>query len=79
QIIDQPIHLDFLNLNLQKNDLSISYFKKYSIWVKNDYIFYVVEKKKEFEEIRIQQERNFFEKVLNKLFRYKLKLFHKYS
>ena len=78
QIIDQPIHLDFLLNNLEKNNLSISCFQKYSIWVKNDYIFYVVEKKKEFKEIRIQDNRSFIEKVFKKLFRIKLKLFYKY-
>lgn len=78
QIIDQPIHLDFLIQNLENNELSISYLQKYSIWVKNDYIFYVVEKKKEFKEIKIHDQRNFIEKVLKKMFRIKLKLFYKY-
>jgi hypothetical protein len=70
--------LDFLIQNLENNELSISYLQKYSIWVKNDYIFYVVEKKKEFKEIKIHDQRNFIEKVLKKMFRIKLKLFYKY-
>ncbi len=78
QIIDQPVHLDFLVRNLENNDLTISYFQKYSIWVENDYVFYIIEKKKEFKEIRIHDKRNFAQKVLIKLFRLKLKLLYNF-
>tara|TARA_R110002049_G_scaffold294590_1_gene481289 strand:+ start:1892 stop:2614 length:723 start_codon:yes stop_codon:yes gene_type:complete len=78
QIIDQPIHLSFLVQNLEQNNLSISYYKKYSIWLENDYIFYAIEKKKEFKEIKLSDKRSFIEKVGKKLLRYKIKLFHNY-
>lgn len=78
QIVDQPIHLDFLLNNLEKNNLSISYFEKYSIWIEDEYIFYLVEKKKEFKGNSIHDERSFVEKVFKKLFRLKLKYFYNY-
>jgi trans-aconitate 2-methyltransferase len=77
QIIDQPIHLDFLLPNLETNDLCISLLQKHSIWVKNDYVFYAIEKKKEFKEIKIHDSRTFIQKVMIKLFRMKLKMLYK--
>jgi trans-aconitate 2-methyltransferase len=79
QVIDQAIYVDFLLQNLQENDLDIFYFEKYSIWVEDDYIFYAIEKKKEFKEHEIHQDRSLIEKALKKAFRLKLKLFYNYS
>jgi hypothetical protein len=79
QVIDQAIYLDFLLQNLQDNNLNISYFEKYSIWVEGDYIFYAKEKKKEFKEHEIHEDRSLIEKVLKKAFRIKLKLCYNYS
>lgn len=79
QIIDQPINLNFLVRNLEQNGLGISSLQKYSIWVKNDYVFYVVERKKEFEEIKLHSKRNIVEKVAKKLLRMKLKWFYNYG
>lgn len=79
QIIDQPVHLNFMVRSLEKNGLDISHLQKYSIWVKNDYVFYVVQKKKPFEEITIQSQSSFAEKVFRKLFRLKLKWFYNYG
>ena len=76
QIIDQPIHLNFLLPNLEKNDLCISLFEKHSIWVENDYVFYVIKKKKSFKEIKVRESRTFIQKVMNKLLRLKLKLLY---
>jgi len=76
QIIDQPIHLDFLLQNINNNGLDIEYFEKHSIWVKNEYIFYVIKKKTNFKEEKLHNSRTFIQKVFVKLFRLKLKLFY---
>jgi hypothetical protein len=79
QIIDQPIYLDFLFENLKANNLSISYFEKYSIWVQNDYIFYIIEKKKKFQEVKLRDHRSIIQKVHNKLKNIKLKMIYNYG
>ena len=78
QIEDNPIHLDFIVNNLDSNNLDLLCLKKYSIWVKDDYIFYVIKKKKEFKEEYLYKSQTIIKKILVKLFRLKLKLFHSY-
>ncbi len=79
QLIDQPVELESIARNLSNSGLDIVSFEKHSIWVKHDYAFYVVEKKKEFEEIPLSDSRSFYEKVHNKVLRLKLQLFHQYK
>ena len=45
QIIDQPIPLNLILENAEKNGLQITYFETYNIWVENDYQFFIIEKK----------------------------------
>ncbi len=78
QVIDQPVYLDFMIKNLTKNQLQLLSFETYSTWVKNDYNFYLIKKKKEFKEQKLQDERNLIQKILIKLFRIKLKLFYRF-
>jgi len=78
QIIDQPLPLGFILDNLEKNGLSLVSFETNSIWVKNDYQFFVVEKKKVFEEVKLSSKRNIFQKIKKKLERTYVKLRHNY-
>lgn len=77
QIIDQPIHLHFLLPIFEKAGLTVRFMEKYGVWVKDDYVFYVIEKKKKFDEKKIQEQRTFSQKVRNKLLRLKLKYFYR--
>jgi len=78
QIIDQPLPLKVILENLEKNGLTISFFETYSVWVENDYQFFVVTKKKPFKEIRLSNKRNFLQKVIIKAKRTYIKLRHDY-
>lgn len=79
QIVDQPIPLTSIIQNLEKNGLTLTFFKTYSIWVEQDYQFFVVEKKKEFMEVPLSSKRNLFQKAKKKLERTFIKLRYKYS
>ena len=67
QVIDQAIELPLLAETLDKNNLEIIYFEKYSIWEKEDYHFFVVRKKREFQLKHLSDERNMQEKISNKI------------
>jgi SAM-dependent methyltransferase len=67
QIIDQPIPLDLLVKNTVENGLKIHFFETYSIWVKNDYQFFILEKEKDFNELKLSSERNVFQKIIHKV------------
>ena len=79
QIIDQPLPLAFILQNIEKNGFTLSYFKKYSIWVENDYQFFIIEKKKEFKEISLSSKRNIFQRARKKLERTYVKLRYRYQ
>ena len=79
QIIDQPIHHDLLYKTLLELGLDMHYFEKYSIWVKDEYIFYVIKKKQPFTEEKLTGKRSFNEKVQSKLLRTKLKKLYPYG
>jgi hypothetical protein len=55
------------------------YFEKYSIWVKDEYIFYVIKKKQPFTEEKLAGKRSFIEKVKSKLLRTKLQKLYPYG
>jgi len=78
QIIDQPLPLTLLLKNLENNGLTLIYFETYSIWVENDYQFFVIEKKKVFKEVKLSSKRTFFQKGLKKLERTYIKLRYNY-
>ena len=67
QEIDQPIFIDALSQVLKSCELQIEKMETYSIWVKNDYQFYVIQKKKAFEEIVLEIGKNIFSKAFNRL------------
>ena len=48
QIIDQPISLELMVKNCLDSGLEIIKFENYSIWVENDYNFFLIRKKKDF-------------------------------
>jgi SAM-dependent methyltransferase len=78
QIIDQPLPLSLILENLEKNGMTLTYFETYSVWVENDYQFFVIEKKRVFEEVKLSSKRNIFQKIRKKLERTYIKLRHNY-
>lgn len=78
QEIDQPVHYPFVANSLYDNNLEIIKMEMYSVWWKNDYVFYTVVKRRPFEKFELQKHRTFFQKIPVKLFRLKLKWFYKY-
>jgi trans-aconitate 2-methyltransferase len=78
QIIDQPIPLNEIVKNTIENDLKIILFETYSIWVKNDYQFLIIEKEKEFKEIKLSDYRSLTEKIIQKIKIIYFKYFYNY-
>lgn len=67
QEIDQPISLEKLSEVLCNCHLKITQMKTYSIWVKNEYQFYVIHKSEEFEAILLEKNLNILQKLRNRL------------
>ena len=63
QETDQPIFTDRLANVLAMASLEIEYLETYSIWVKNDYQFLIIKKRKEFVEQLVSTERTFHRKI----------------
>jgi SAM-dependent methyltransferase len=76
QIIDQPIPLDLMVKNCLNAGLEIIKFESYSIWVENDYNFFLIRKKKDFKNEPIQL--NTIQKAKRKAWRIKFKSLFKY-
>lgn len=77
QIIDQPIPLSMIVENTESNGLRIKNFDTYSIWVENDYQFMVIQKKKDFEEVIINDKRSLLQKIKYKLHYFFIHFRHK--
>lgn len=67
QIIDQPIPLSTIVNNAENNNLELINFNNYSIWVENDYQFFVLKKKNEFHKKLLREERTLFQKIWYKI------------
>lgn len=67
QEVDQPVYLHELAPLLNKQRLHIWNMETYSIWVRNDYQFYVVQKQKAFEEIVLNDQMNIVEKAIERV------------
>ena len=76
QIIDQPIPLERIVKNCSNADLEIIKFENYSIWVENDYNFFLIRKKKIYENKPLKLSR--IQKAKRKAWRTKFKKFYKY-
>lgn len=77
QVIDQSIPLGTIVENVLNAGLDIQFFEKYSLWVENDYCFYVITKQKRFEE-ELPKNRTIMNKIHNRSVSIKTKLFYKY-
>jgi 2-polyprenyl-3-methyl-5-hydroxy-6-metoxy-1,4-benzoquinol methylase len=78
QEIDQPVFADHLATVLAKAELDLVRFETYSVWVRNDYQFIVVMKRKAFEEKLLSQERNILQKGIAWLGRKWRKFIYRY-
>jgi trans-aconitate 2-methyltransferase len=78
QEIDQPIFIDKLAKVLANVSLDIEYLDTYSVWVKNDYQFYVIKKRIEYVESKLSSERNMLDKIIIRSGRILRKLIYRY-
>lgn len=78
QEIDQPVYPEQLATILAAAGLGMEQFETYSVWVKNDYQFIVVRKRKDFEEKILSKERNIFQKGIVWLGRKWRKIIYRY-
>lgn len=76
QIIDQPIPLELIVKNCANAGLEIIKFENYSIWVENDYNFFLIRKKKVFENKPLNLSR--IQKAKRKAWRTKFKKLYRY-
>lgn len=67
QVIDQPVTLGKLALDLQAGGLDIIFLETYSIWVKNDYRFFIVQLQQPFEEVFIKKNKTFLHKLISRM------------
>ena len=79
QIIDQPIFLENLTPKLASTNLEIIYFETHSIWVKDDYNYMIIKKRKDFVEEFLSNKRNLFQKVINKANLFIRKYYYNFS
>lgn len=78
QIIDQPLPLSLIAENLEKNGLQITFFETYSVWIENDYQFFIIRKKREFQEKEIAHQRGTLQKINAKIKRAWIDLKYRY-
>lgn len=78
QEIDQPIFLKNLLPVFTELNLELKVFETYSVWVKEDYQFLVVQKKKKFKEEFLNSEKDFYQKAIGRLDREFRKLKHRF-
>jgi trans-aconitate 2-methyltransferase len=78
QLIDQPLPLSFIVNTIGPQNLFVHYFETHSVWVKDDYQFFVIKKKNVFEEVRLANKRSFIEKIKKRFERAYVKLVHNY-
>jgi cyclopropane fatty-acyl-phospholipid synthase-like methyltransferase len=69
QEIDQPIFINNLVNVMAKVSLDMIYFETYSIWVKDDYHYFIVKKRSEFTEHFVHNDRTVFQKIVARLHR----------
>ena len=74
QVVDQPLPLGSILNNLIANGLDLVFFESYSVWVEQDYQFFIARKAKAFNEIKLSTNRNFFSKAMKKLERELIKI-----
>lgn len=67
QVIDQEVHFLPLAQHIEKHNLEIVFFEKYSIWEAEDYHFMVIRKKREFQLKHLSDNRNLTEKITKKV------------
>lgn len=79
QIIDQPLPLTLILENVEKNGMNLTFFETHSIWMENDYQFFVIEKKKLFNEVKLSSNRTLFQRIKKKLERTYIKLRYNYK
>ena len=78
QEIDQPVYIAPLATALASASLDIVKVETWSVWVRDDYQFYTVKKKKDFEEHFLSRDRNFLQKGIAWLQRRWRKMIYRY-
>jgi cyclopropane fatty-acyl-phospholipid synthase-like methyltransferase len=67
QEVDQPLFLHQLADVFQKCSLQVYYLETYSIWVENDYQFFVIKKEGVFDEKPLDKNKNGFQKLADRI------------
>lgn len=67
QVIDQPLPLALIVKNSEEAGLKIDFFETYSIWVENDYQFFVLSKAKPFVENKLSKQRTILQRFIKRL------------
>jgi SAM-dependent methyltransferase len=78
QVIDQALPLKLILQNIENNGLDLVHFETHSVWVENDYQFFVVHKKRAFTENRLSDKRNMIQKAITKIKRYYIRMKYDY-
>ena len=63
QIIDQPLHSDYLTRLIAESDMFVHSLETTSVWVIDDYQFLIVKRKQPFVETKLSVTRNFRQKA----------------
>ena len=67
QVIDQAVWLSNIVNNADQNGLQVDFFETYSIWVQNDFQFFVISKKKQFTEVKLSDKKTIAQKAIKKI------------
>ena len=76
QEIDQSVFIKHLIPIFSSLSLELKYLETYSVWVKEDYQFLIIQKQKDFTEVQLSTLRSFPEKTIKWLQRKWIKLVH---
>lgn len=78
QEIDQSVFIKQLVPIFNSLSLELKYLETYSVWVKEDYQFLIIQKQKEFTEVQLSTLRSFPEKTVRWLQRKWIRLIHRF-
>lgn len=79
QIIDQPVPFAPLIEQLDRAKLELMHYEKYGLWHHDEYQWFVLRKKRPFEEQSIDRSLSFWQKLTRRIKRYKMRRLSKHA
>ncbi len=67
QLLDQPVEFLELAKNIENAGLEMVFYEKYSIWIQEDYEFFIIRKKRDFQMKVLSEQRNLPEKIVKRI------------